>query len=961
MKYFKTLALTLIKALSRLSFLVGLGLILFQSVSWAANKSGFNIKNTVAASTTINTQSISDSLNKGFIAEKVFIHTDKDFYSATDTVWFKAYLYDAKTNDYSKFSNLLYLELITDSSKLVKRICVPVGLGLAWGQIILDKNSVDEGYYTLRAYTNYMQNFPEECFFKKGIYITNPQETPWLLNSDSKIENKDGKDVLMLSAKLKDLKGNISPSEPLEWTLNIGDKTLVKRQTGVAALEESMELPEKLKAPLVLTVKSKKDPSKQLKIPLRTSYDEEVDLQFLPESGHLVAGITSKVGFKAVGANGLGKSLEGVVKDSKNDIIASFKTTYKGMGSFEITPAPDEKYVAELKLPDGKTSSFALPKVSSSGAVLRVFNNPADNFIRVFVLFSPDLVNSKAYTLTGFSRGRAFYKADFQSKISRISTTIPKDKFPTGIVHLTLFDDDDKPLNERITFINNHDIETAIDVKGSKIYAPKDSIHLSFAAGTSSGVSMSVSVTDDSQVNADSLSENILSSIFLSSELKGNIESPGFYFREKPESAEALELLMLTQGWKCYNWEEVLKPLSPAKYQPELGFKISGRVLNVMNKPVENAKISLLGSGKQLLLMDTLTNQDGRFEFRNFPPLDTASFVVRARNARGKGFNVGIEKEEFVPAGIGSVLHYPFLPWYAGSDSSLVAFARASKLREDLKEKDLAGGATLLQEVKITAKKAVKGSQNLNGAGAADLVIDEATIRKQGDKNLLQFLLENVSGLHTRAKNTANPKVYYYLHDRRAKFVVDGMELDFGYSEETSDVHDYLNFVKRTIGDIATKDVVGIEIMFSTKYVSKYDLRFSDPGSAMMNVNTLSSANNNAYIEITTRSGNGLTMRSNPGVAVYRPLPITWPVKFYSPRYNLTSSAVIKNNDLRSTIHWEPNLITDKNGNATLSFYALNKEGTYTLSVQGSDMNGKMTYKILKLKVSAEAGTTSSK
>jgi hypothetical protein len=92
-----------------------------------------------------------------------------------------------------------------------------------------------------------------------------------------------------------------------------------------------------------------------------------------------------------------------------------------------------------------------------------------------------------------------------------------------------------------------------------------------------------------------------------------------------------------------------------------------------------------------------------------------------------------------------------------------------------------------------------------------------------------------------------------------------------------------------------------------------------------------------AYVEITTYSGNGIT-KQIPGSFLYQPPAFAPKKEFYSPRY-----AVKKGNpepDTRSTIFWAPNVVTDSDGRASVSFYTADKTATYTVNVQGADMEG---------------------
>ena len=103
-----------------------------------------------------------------------------------------------------------------------------------------------------------------------------------------------------------------------------------------------------------------------------------------------------------------------------------------------------------------------------------------------------------------------------------------------------------------------------------------------------------------------------------------------------------------------------------------------------------------------------------------------------------------------------------------------------------------------------------------------------------------------------------------------------------------------------------------------------------------------------AFLEITTYSGNGIFMDKTPGVIVYKPVPVGVTRQFYSPRYSV-KNANNKVTDLRSTIFWNPNLITNKEGEAFTSFFAAGKPSTYTVLIQGSDLNGAVGYTMRRI------------
>ena len=110
-----------------------------------------------------------DTFNVTFPAEQLYLHFDKNDYAIGDTVWFKAYLVKRSTHEYSPLSGIIYVELISDSNRVVKRFSFPAAYGVSWGQISLAKEDVAEGSYFIRAYTNWMQNFGDEYFFQRSF------------------------------------------------------------------------------------------------------------------------------------------------------------------------------------------------------------------------------------------------------------------------------------------------------------------------------------------------------------------------------------------------------------------------------------------------------------------------------------------------------------------------------------------------------------------------------------------------------------------------------------------------------------------------------------------------------------------------------------------------------------------------------------------------------------------------
>jgi hypothetical protein len=102
-------------------------------------------------------------------------------------------------------------------------------------------------------------------------------------------------------------------------------------------------------------------------------------------------------------------------------------------------------------------------------------------------------------------------------------------------------------------------------------------------------------------------------------------------------------------------------------------------------------------------------------------------------------------------------------------------------------------------------------------------------------------------------------------------------------------------------------------------------------------------------IVITTKQGKGLDPKDIASIGI---LPITVQGfykarQFYSPKYDVPSAR----KDLRSTIYWQPELTTDKDGNAPFSFYNADGTGNYRVIIEGIDEKGNVGRQAFRYKV----------
>lgn len=274
----------------------------------------------------------------------------------------------------------------------------------------------------------------------------------------------------------------------------------------------------------------------------------------------------------------------------------------------------------------------------------------------------------------------------------------------------------------------------------------------------------------------------------------------------------------------------------------------------------------------------------------------------------------------------------------------------------------------------------IKDSQNLNGAGNADLVLDEKDMLKAGKKTLLDILQERIEGFKTRPMLGGNlnlrfavqgksisdinfeanlPQQYqnqvfswYFVDDKPIVFVIDGFTLTSSLNApdlSEPNMDDLTNYLQSNNAE----DIKGIELISSAKYSNIYFNRYIlDDWQPVLLFTDF------AFIEITTRSGKGpFAANHTPGTYLYKPLPLSKPVKFYSPKYGISDTGKHLPNT-RSTIYWQPNVNANEEGKATISFFTADKPGTYTVIIEGTDMNGNLGYKKEKIIVKSVANIT---
>jgi len=361
---------------------------------------------------------------------------------------------------------------------------------------------------------------------------------------------------------------------------------------------------------------------------------KEYDIQFLPEGGHLLAGIKNVVGVKVIDDTGKGTKASGIILNSKNEEVATFQSNFLGLGRFSLIPSSGEKYRAKVTLDNIKEVELVLPESEEKGITVQVNNlNSRDVVIDINTNdASFEQLKTQSYQLLIHKDGLT-KKIRFQLNSPQERIVLSKQDLFKGINTLTLFDENNTPLVERM-FFNEALIKTyAISVE--KIESKEDSTVFALQANLKDSIALftSISVLPKETKSYDP-KHNILSAFYLKPYLKGSIESPSYYFTKMNRKKRyELDLLLLTQGWSRYSWTNIFNNPPQMTYPFENGFTIRGTINQDLDK-IESF-IMYTTTSQQTRFLDF--DAKGKFMVDNVFARNGEKLYFSYVNKRGKG------------------------------------------------------------------------------------------------------------------------------------------------------------------------------------------------------------------------------------------------------------------------------------------------------------------------------------
>ncbi len=867
--------------------------------------------------------------NADYPFEKVYLHFDKPYYAVGDTIWFKAYLTnDITVNDDmtknkhlpSLISKVVYVDVLTSKDSTVQRLKLPVTDGTAIGDILLLKGNYKEGNYHIKAYTNWMRNFDPMYFFNKTIPVgtlvdknvfSNIILSGQFKNNTAKVDavihyyTADGRDYAGRKVSWKvqntddesiskgkgttDAKGNINISFTTNKTENFGKANLV---AGIDINNNTFVNTYSLK-----------------------NVASPIDVQFFPEGGELVAGIKTKVAFKAVKPDGLGTDVKGTIVDNSGAVVATVSAQHLGMGVFELEPQTDKTYKATLTFPDGSQNSYDLPKPKESGVTLAINNtDPEKLTLTISVNDAYFLANKyKKISVLGQSGQVICYGGQSALVAKTYSATIAKSKFPSGVALFTLFAANGDPLAERVVFIQRND-QLKIGLSTAKsTYGVRDPVTFNVTAKTAANqpalANLSVTVLDDKKVPFDENAETtILTHQLLTSDLKGYVEKPNYYFNKiSDKTAADLDVLMLTQGYRRLIYKDVFANKPPAiKFWPEDGIEISGSLRTSAGMPVSRGILNFYV--KNMKVSATVnTSPEGEFKISKLFFPDSVKAVINAKGSLNAN-NLMIMLNNPSPQAPTPNFNAP--DEVINIDTVLNAY-----LQNDKKQ---ANNSHVIKEIVIKEKKAEKKVSHqdfttlVGLSSIPDHVVDGKRLTNCG--SLYECIKATLPGITYDQDKLYITRDYNAGKRVEASIYLDGVIVDFpnlfGVPAESIDQIEIFN--SEGLSGVNRMNNTNGVIVISSKKTTKPKL------------------DRELLAQLTT---------SQYSAVNFTPKGYYMARAFYSPKYDATKTGSF-GGDLRTTIYWNPKVLTNKDGNATFDFFNADGTGTYRAIIEGIDSNG---------------------
>lgn len=637
------------------------------------------------------------------------------------------------------------------------------------------------------------------------------------------------------------------------------------------------------------------------------------EITFFPEGGDAIAGLVNKIAFKANDQFGRPLKIRGIIQNNKGTTVDTIRVIHDGMGYFYLKGQAGEIFSAKWKDENGTEHNTQLPPIQKAVVGLHIELIGPN---RSFLVTSPmDAVNNTGpFHILGTMFQQPVFTITKELKEGIIQGIIPGGDLPTGILTITVFDEKWTPLAERITYINNEEYlfhpEMTVQHWGMNKRA-KNEIEISVPDSLSANLSISVT---DIGIDTDS-SDNIVSHLLLTGELKGKVYNPAHYFINNSDSiSKQLDLVMLTHGWRRFNWDNVVKGDFPKIIYPKdtSYLSISGKIYGASPVQLRNAGNIVLmfnQNKEENQIFSVPVSPDGSFNDASLILFDTAKIYYQLPKNKGlDDASVQFMQNRMPALSNNMKATGVFNNQFADTTGHSRHFKLSDASLQELKFYDGKVLETVIikantkSSVEVMDEKYASGLFQGGDAYQFDLVNDPFAV---GSFSIFNYLQGKVAGL--QINTSGNPPSLTWRGGAPSIYL----------NEFPTDAS--------MISNISVSDVAYIKVM-----------RPPFMGAT--------GGGGNGAIAIYTRKGGDEKSTPGEGLSNNTVSGYTSIRQFYSPNYG-TISEENEKKDFRTTLYWNPAVITKPGSNKVLlTFYNNDVSGAFRVVIEGITKDGRLAH-----------------
>ena len=647
----------------------------------------------------------------------------------------------------------------------------------------------------------------------------------------------------------------------------------------------------------------------------------DIDVQFFPEGGHLVSGLPARVAFKAIDNTGHSIDIKGRLVDPSGALSIDIESKHDGMGDFSFIPQFGENYSVQI---EGRNKVFNLPQVEEVGYSLYAYPESEDRVV-LRISTNLELGSDKGHFLAVHSGGSLLYNLDLSLNKKVTMVILPTDIIPEGIFHITLFDGLANPLLERLMFKKRRG-DTVIVTTEKRDYGIREKVELKIKADNSLGGSQSgifsLSVIDLGQALDYAPEQSIYSELLLTSDLKGYIDNPMYYFNDNNEYAtEHLDLVMLTHGWVRFSWQDLKDDVLPSlDYFIEQGLTVSGTLYKFgSDKTISRGEVTFISNQAiPPIIASATTSDNGKFVFEEAVVYDDDTVFFRGKRDKKKD-NVRFEIDSIKynwPSFSQSIL----LKGDKIDPTSNLSFLAKNERRNLIEEAyGLDTGVTYLDSFAVEASREDGKREALErtafGRGSdAYSFIDSPSATSYS--NVFRALVGKLPGVTIPPFGLGETPVISIRQNSSIEQFFPPMIL--------------LDDVEVQIESAMTLDPSSVSRVVVFKGLAASG-RFG-------------SSARGGVLAFYTKGGDGLEIETKKWDENFLMTTLQGAYsssrKFYSPKYDVKSDLDIKY-DQRLVLFWKPLIELDEHGEATIEFWNSDEETSILIDLQGLMSDGK--------------------